>query len=48
MKLNIEPIKKTQTEGNLRVKSLGILTGTTEANITDRLQEMEESEALGM
>ena len=42
LKVEIEPIKKTQPEGNLEVKKLGILTETTETSFTNRIQEMKE------
>jgi hypothetical protein len=46
LKIEIDSIKKTQTEGILGMKNLGIQTGTTEANFTDRVYEMEQSQAL--
>jgi hypothetical protein len=42
LKMEIEAIKKTQTEGILEMVNLGKRTGTTEARITNRTQEMEE------
>lgn len=46
LKMEIESIKKIQTEGSLKMKSLGIQTRTTEASVTDRIQHTEESQAL--
>ena len=40
--MEIESIKKTQTEGILEMKNLGKRTGTTDASITNRIQETEE------
>ena len=42
MKSEIEKIKKTQTEGILEMENLGKWTGTTEASITNRVQEIEK------
>ena len=41
--MEIEAIKKTQTEGILEMKNLGKRTETTDASITKRMQEMEEN-----
>jgi hypothetical protein len=41
MKLEIESIEKTKTEGILEVKILGIWAGTAERSFTIRIQEME-------
>jgi uncharacterized coiled-coil protein SlyX len=37
-----DTIKKTQTEGILEMENLGKRTGAADANITNRMQEMEE------
>ena len=37
IKVEIESIKKTQTEGNLKVKHLESQTGTSETSITNRM-----------
>lgn len=37
-----EPIKKTQNEGNLEVKSLGTHTETRKASFTKKIQAKEE------
>jgi predicted RNase H-like nuclease (RuvC/YqgF family) len=42
LKAEIEAIKKTQTEVILEMENLGKRTGTTDTNITKRIQEMEE------
>ncbi|MEJ1279964.1 hypothetical protein NN561_010901 [Cricetulus griseus] len=42
LKTEIETIKKTQTEGMLEVEKLSKQSGTTDANITNRIQEMED------
>ena len=42
MKVKIESIKKTQTERNLERKNLRTKTVTSEANLTNRIEEMEE------
>ena len=42
LKMEIEAIKKTQTEEILEMENLGKRTGTTDASITNRIQEMEE------
>ena len=47
LKVEIKSIKKTQTEGNLEVKKLGILTETAEASFTNRIQEMKEKHLSG-
>jgi hypothetical protein len=41
-KMEIEAIKKTQTEGILEMENLGNWIGTTGVSITNRTQEMEE------
>ena len=42
LKIEIEAIKKTYTEGILEMENLGKRTGTTDTSITNRIQEMEE------
>lgn len=42
LKLEIETIKKTLTEGMLEIENLGKGTGTTDASIMNRIPEMEE------
>jgi hypothetical protein len=42
LKVEIESITKTQTEGNLEMKILGSQTRTTGANLTNRIKAMEE------
>ena len=42
LKLEIEAIKKTQIEGILEMENLGKGTGTTDASITNRIQEVED------
>lgn len=42
LKTEIETIKKTQMEGMLEIEKLGKRPGTTDASITDRIQEIEE------
>ena len=37
LEVEIESIKKTQTEGNLKVKNLGNQTGTSEASLSNRI-----------
>lgn len=41
MRVEIEPIKKTQTEGKLEMKSLATWKQTSEASLNNRIQEME-------
>ena len=40
--MEIELIKKTQTERNLEMKNVGTQTSTSEVSLTNRNQEMEE------
>lgn len=40
--MEIESRKKTQTKGNLEMKNLETQTGTSEANLTNRIHETEE------
>jgi chromosome segregation ATPase len=42
LKREVETIKKTQRETTLEIESLGKKSGTIEANISNRIQEMEE------
>ena len=42
LKIEIEAIKKTESEGIMRMEKLGKRTETTIANITNRIKEMEE------
>ncbi|ERE81496.1 GTPase IMAP family member 3-like protein [Cricetulus griseus] len=42
MKIEIDTIKKTQTEGLLEVEKLSKQSGTTDASITNGIQEMED------
>lgn len=42
MKMEIESINKTQTEGILEMKILGTWTGTTEVRFTNIIQAMKE------
>ena len=42
LKTEIEAIKKTQIKRILEMKNLGKWSGTTVANINNRVQEMEE------
>ncbi|KAL6089662.1 hypothetical protein STEG23_012666 [Scotinomys teguina] len=41
LKIEIKTIKKTQTEGRLQIENLTKRTGTTDARISNRMQEME-------
>lgn len=42
LKVDLESIKKTQTEGKLEMKDLRTQTGITETSFTNRIQEMDE------
>jgi predicted nucleic acid-binding Zn-ribbon protein len=42
LKREIETIKKTQRQTNLEIETLGKKSGTTDARISNRIQEMEE------
>ena len=42
LKTEMEAMKKTQTEGWLDTENLGKRTETTESNITNKIQEIEE------
>jgi predicted nucleic acid-binding Zn-ribbon protein len=42
LKREVETIKKTQSEATLEIETLGKKSGTIDANISNRIQEMEE------
>jgi predicted nucleic acid-binding Zn-ribbon protein len=42
LKREVDTIKKTQTEGKLEIETLGKKSGTIDASISNRIQEMEE------
>jgi chromosome segregation ATPase len=42
IKREVDTIKKTQSEATLEIETLGKKSGTIDANITNRIQEMEE------
>ena len=42
MVIELEAIQKTQTEGILEMENIGKKTRTTNASITNNIQEMEE------
>ena len=42
LKNEIRSIKKTKTEGTLDMENLGKQWGTTDASITNKVQDMEE------
>ena len=42
LKVEIESIKKTQTEGNLEMKNLETQMGTTKTSLANRIQEIDE------
>ena len=42
LKVEIESVKKTPTQVIREMKNLGTLTGTSEVNLTSRIQKMEE------
>ena len=41
LKMEIESIKKTQTEENLEMENLGTQTKISEARLTNRIQEIK-------
>jgi hypothetical protein len=41
LKVEIEPIKKIQTEGNLEITNLGTQAGTSEASLIKRIYKIE-------
>jgi hypothetical protein len=43
--MEIEAIKKTQSEANLEMENLGKRTGTTDTSITHRIQEERKSQS---
>ena len=42
LKMEVETIKKTQSETTLEIETLGKKSGTIDASISNRIQEMEE------
>jgi hypothetical protein len=42
LKVEMESLKKTQTKVKLEMKNVGTQTKTSEASLTNRVQEMEE------
>ena len=42
LKREVDTIKKTQSEATLEMETLGKKSGTIDANIRNRIQEMEE------
>jgi predicted nucleic acid-binding Zn-ribbon protein len=42
LKMEVETIKKTQMETTLQIEILGEKSGTIDASISNRIQEMEE------
>jgi hypothetical protein len=42
LKREVGPIKKTQSEATLKIETLGKKSGTIDASISNRLQEMEQ------
>ena len=42
LKREVDTIKKTQSEATLEIKTLGKISGTIDASISNRIQEMEE------
>jgi predicted nucleic acid-binding Zn-ribbon protein len=42
LKMEVETIKKTQRETTLKIETLGKKSGTIDASISNRIQEMEE------
>jgi predicted nucleic acid-binding Zn-ribbon protein len=42
LKMEIEPIKKSQREATLEIENLGKRPGFIDASITNRIQEIEE------
>ena len=42
LKMEVETIKKTQRETTLEIETLGKKSGTIDASISNRIQEMEE------
>ena len=44
LKREVDTIKKTQSEATLEIETLGKKSGTIDASISNRIQEMEESQ----
>ena len=44
LKREVDTIKKTQSEATLEIETLGKKSGTIDASISNRIQEMEDSE----
>ena len=42
IKMEVETIRKTQMEATLEMENLGKRSGVTDANINNRIQEIEE------
>jgi chromosome segregation ATPase len=42
LKMEVDTIKKIQSEATLEIETLGKRSGTIDANISNRIQEMEE------
>ena len=42
LKREVDTIKKTQSEATLEIETLGKKSGTIDASISNRIQEMEE------
>ena len=42
LKREVDTIKKTQSEATLEIENLGETSGKIDANISNRIQEMEE------
>ena len=42
IKMEVDTIKKTQSETTLEIETLGKKTGTIDESISNRIQEMEE------
>ena len=47
LKRKVERIKKTQSETTLEIETLGKRSGTIDASISNRIQEMEERGFIG-
>ena len=43
LKREVDTIKKTQSEAMLEIETLGKKSGTIDASITNRIQEIEEN-----
>jgi prefoldin subunit 5 len=44
LKMEVETIKKTQGETTLKIETLGKKSGNIDMSISNRIQEMEESQ----